>query len=181
MLKTLATILIFISCSWTAQSQVSLPFREDAPIATDLYWTKAFDFLEAKRFGELQTLMDVLIKGSLGRCKDFDQVYGALVQALENKNQDALERALTEFITKSIVYEINYLSNIEDVKRRKEIVLNLFKELIAIQKYIKDLDFDTYRQLVNCFRRLNQVYSDTRRLEQFIDRQDYLAKYALKC
>ena len=59
MLKTLATILIFISCSWTAQSQVSLPFREDAPIATDLYWTKAFDFLEAKRFGELQTLMDV--------------------------------------------------------------------------------------------------------------------------
>ena len=181
MLKQLATILIIIASSWTAQSQVSLPFRKDAPIATDLYWTKAFDLLEDQRQVELEQLLMGLLQNSKGSCSGFDKAYEDLNKALDTQNKAENERALTEFITRSIVLEIYALKTIPDRQERKTAIINLFKELIAIQKYIKTIDFDTYRELVNCFRRLNQLHGDPARLEKFIDEQDYLSKYAIKC
>jgi hypothetical protein len=181
MLKKLATILVLISCIWTAQGQVSLPFRQDAPIPVDLYWTKAFDLMENQRLGGLEELLEGLINDSSGLCAGFDQNYEALKAVISARNKANIERALTEFITRSIVFEIYALNTIKEQKERKTIVINLFKELIAIQKYIKSVDFDTYRQLVNCFRRLNQLYSNPDRLQEFIDSQKYLSKYKLKC
>ena len=181
MLKQLATILIIIASSWTAQSQVSLPFRKDAPIATDLYWTKAYNLLENRRAEELDQLLGGLIKGSTGTCSGFDSEFDNLNDVLNGQNNADALRALTEFIARSIVLEIYALKTIPDRQERKTAIINLFKELIAIQKYIKTIDFDTYRELVNCFRRLNQLYRDRARLEKFIDEQDYLSKYAIKC
>jgi hypothetical protein len=181
MLKQLASILIILTCSWTAQSQVSLPFRKEAPIATDLYWTKAYDLLEDQRLAELEQLLGGLTQTSMGFCSGFDKAYEDLNKVLDTQNKAETERALTEFITRSIVLEIYALNTIADQRERKTAVINLFKELIAIQKYIKAIDFDTYRQLVNCFRRLNQLHVDAARLEKFIDEQEYLTKYYLKC
>lgn len=181
MLKKLANILVFITCIWTAQGQVSLPYRQDAPIPVDLYWTKAFDLLEDERLGGLKELLEGLISDSSGLCAGFDQDYEALEAVISAKNKANIERALTEFITRSIVLEIHALNTIKEAKERKAIVISLFTELIAIQKYIKSFDFDTYRQLVNCFRRLNQLYSNPAQLQEFIDSQKYLSKYELKC
>lgn len=181
MLKHLALILVFFSCSGIAQGQGSLPFRKEAPIAADLYWTKAYDLVESQRFEEVSKLLSVLADTSMGICTGFDREYNVLKETLGKKNQADIELAITQFITKSIVFEIYSLKTVADAKERKTMVLNLFKELIAIQKYIKNFDFDTYRQLVNCFRRLNQLYSDQARLEQFILNQEYLSKYAFKC
>lgn len=181
MLKKLATILVFIACSWTVQSQVSLPFREEAPIAADLYWTKAFDLVEDQRFDEVLKLLAVLAESSMGICTGFDNAYIDLKETIGKQNQAEVDRALTQLITQSIVLEIYALNTIPDVKVRKTMVINLFKELIAIQKYIKEIDFDTYRQLVNCFRRLNQLHVDPVRMKQFIEAQEFLIKYQLKC
>lgn len=181
MLKKLANILVFIACICTVQGQVSLPFRQDAPIPADSYWTKAFDLIEDQRLGGLEELLDGLINDSSGLCAGFDQNYEALKAVIGDKNNANIERKLTEFITRSIVLEIYALNTIKEPKERKAIVISLFKELIAIQKYIKSIDFDTYRQLVNCFRRLNQLYSNPARLQEFIDSQKYLSKYELKC
>jgi hypothetical protein len=181
MLKQLASILIIFTCFWTAQGQVSLPFRKEAPIATDLYWIKAYDLLEDQRLAELEQLLGGLTQTSMGFCSGFDEALEGLNKALEGQNKAEAERALTLFITRSIVLEIYALNTVTDQKERKTAVINLFKELIAIQKYIKAIDFDTYRQLVNCFRRLNQLHVDPPRLEKFIDEQEYLSKYALKC
>lgn len=181
MLKQLASILIIFTFSWTAQSQISLPFRKEAPIATDLYWTKAYDLLKDQRLAELDQLLEGLTQSSKGYCRGFDQAYEGLNEVFRTQNSTDAERALTEFITRSIVLEIYALNTISNQRERKSAVINLFKELIAIQKYIKVIDFDTYRQLVNCFRRLNQLHVDVTRLEKFIDEQEYLSKYALKC
>ena len=181
MLKQLATILIIIASSWNAQSQVSLPFRKEAPIATDLYWTKAYDLLEDQRLAELKQLLVGLTQSSMGSCRGFDKAYEYLNEVLDGQNIADSELALTEFITRSIVLEIYALNTISNQRERKTAVINLFQELIAIQKYIKVIDFDTYRQLVNCFRRLNQLHVDPARLKKFIEEQEYLSKYALKC
>jgi len=181
MLKNLALIFVFISCSWTAQSQAALPLRKEAPIAADLYWTKSFNLVEDGRYNELQILLDGLTSSSLELCEGFDRDYAELKTALSTQNQDEITIALTEFITKSIIEEIFTLGSISEPRQRKTLVLGLFKELIAIQKYIKELDFDLYRQLVNCFRRLNQLYATQDRLERFITEQEYLSRNRFKC
>ena len=112
MLKQLATILIIFTCSWTAQSQVSLPFRKEAPIATDLYWTKAYDLLKDQRLAELDQLLEGLTQSSKGYCRGFDQAYEGLNEVFRTQNSTDAERALTEFITRSIVLEIYALNTI---------------------------------------------------------------------
>ena len=181
MLQKLAIIFVFISCSWTVQSQVAFPLRKEAPIAVDLYWTKSINLIEDGRYEELQILLDGLTSSSLELCEGFDRDYAELKTALGDQNDDEITLAFTQFITKSIVEEIHGLSSISEPRQRKTVVLGLFKELIAIQKYIKELDFDLYRQLVNCFRRLNQLYPAQDRLERFITEQEYLSINRFKC
>ncbi len=181
MLKFLATILVILSCYWTARGQSPLPFRNEAPISVDLYWTKGFSLIEEDRFEDLSNLIDGLTLSSLGLCKGFDQQNDELIQVFKRQNRAQSAEAFTKFITSLIVLEIYSLNTIPDDKARKELILGLFKELIAIQKEIKAYDFETYRQLVNCFRRLNQLYTNPTRLKEFVDAQQFLLKYELKC
>lgn len=183
MLKNLLAILVLFTCLWTVRGQTALPLRKDVQISMDLYWSKSFDLIEDNRFVELEKLLTQLVQSSLGICANFDNEYNKLSSVLNNsalKTFDS-QKALTEFITILIVYEVQRIHPILDPRERKERILGLFKELIVIQKYIKDLDFDTYRQLVNCFRRLNQLSGDPEGLKQFVDRQEFLSKYAIKC
>ncbi|MDB2388856.1 hypothetical protein N9W02_00400 [Flavobacteriaceae bacterium] len=181
MLKFLATILVFLSCHWTVQGQTSLPFRKEAPISVDLYWTKGFSLIEEDRFEDLSNLIADLTNSSLGNCKGFDQQYDELIMVFNSNNKAKSAEAFTKFITSIIILEIHALNSIPEDKARKESILGLFKELIAIQKEIKAIDFETYRQLVNCFRRLNQLYTNPARLKEFVDSQQFLLKYELKC
>lgn len=180
MRKFLTFILISFSC-FSAQSQISLPFREEANISVDLYWSKGFDLISDSRFGMAEELIDDLLASSVGKCDVFDQDFALFKAALVTQDKSLAENAFTELILNSLLLEINRLDSIESVSLRKKSVVNLFKELISIQKYIKAYDFATYKTLVICFRRLNQLSGDQEKLKSYIKSFELMSKLKESC
>ena len=73
------------------------------------------------------------------------------------------------------------LKDIESSKARSQKIQTLFKELISIQKYAKRFEFETYRDLVISFRRLNQLSKDKPQTDSYINNRQFVQEIFKEC
>lgn len=180
----LKVLLISMFCFFQTQyliAQEFVPFKDNAPLTCDLYWTKGFDYLEDDRFSETLNLIENLVTNNLGRCENLRTDYLDLKKTLIEKDKIKSENALTRFIITGILIDLAHLNIIDDELERRQTIQILFKELIAIQKYVKRLNFDTYRDLVISFRRLNQLFRNKPQINLFIDNNLMIQKILEGC
>lgn len=181
MLKNFVTILFFICLTPYLCAQTLLPYKSKAPLAANLYWTKGFDYLESKRFVETLNLLEDLTGGNLGSCGNLQGYYDILQKAILEEDKVSAEKAFSEFIITGILIDIGQLNSIESDNERSLAIQMLFKELIAIQKYAKRLNFYTYRDLVISFRRLNQLVKNESQMSLYIENNPQIQKILEGC
>ena len=181
MLKRLALITLFLSCFFQLQGQSSLSFRQEASIPMDLYWTKAFDLIDNNRLELAQELIENLIVTSQGECLSLDEDLASLKFNFNTEENTQIQKAFSKLIITSLLIEIKRIHLIEGVYERKKFIRDLFKEMIAFQKYAKQYDFELYRELMICFRRLNQLSSDASAIELYVQSLDVETLKEIKC
>jgi len=181
MLRNLVTILLFSLIVWSSHSQNSIDFREQSSLPASVYWTKAFDLLNQNRLEEAKNLTDDLFKSIGGDCLILNKGISELNTAYKQQLTPEIVETLTRVIVNSVLIDIRQLSTEKSPIKRKEKVISLFKEIIAIQKEFKALDFKKYRALVVCFRRMNQLVSDDEILKNYIQSIEFINDLKDQC
>jgi hypothetical protein len=181
MLKRLALITIYFSCFFQMQGQSYLSFRKEASIPMDLYWSKGFNLIEDNRLELAKELIEPLLFKSQDECISLDEDFASLKSLLETKDKTQIQKAFSKVVITSLLVEIKRIHLIEGVFERKKFIRDLFKEMIAIQKYAKQYNFELYKELMICFRRLNQLSNDAGAIESYVQSLNIWTLNEIKC
>ena len=181
MYKHLIFVLFSLSMVWSSHGQIYLDFRNDASIEVSTYWSKAFDLANQNRLGDLKQLTDDLFSNNTNECLILNQEFNLLNAAYKQENIVEIKSTLTQLIVTSIIIDIGQLSLLQSTEKRKEKVISLFREVIAIQSEFKTFDFTQYRNTVVAFRRMNQLVNNKELLEKYLSGIDFISNVIKQC
>ena len=167
-LKILVAIILWGLNPPKLHGQEFLDYKNNAPLSMDLYWAQGFHYLENERYSETRDLLKTLAILELSSCASLITDFGDLEQTLLEEDKSNALRAFTQFVLHGILLDMNQMSNVDDPEIRGKAIQTLFKELISIQKYAKRFEFQTYRELVISFRRLNQLSKEKVQLDRYL-------------
>lgn len=182
--QKLNLICSLVLCSYCAPylgAQTLLEYKDNAPLAMDLFWTQGFRYLENERYTEALVLLETLTVQDLSSCKSLLADFAYLKRTLLEEDQISAEKAFTNFVMRGILIDMYQLKDIESSKARSQKIQTLFKELISIQKYAKRFEFETYRDLVISFRRLNQLSKDKPQTDSYINNRQFVQEIFKEC
>jgi hypothetical protein len=110
-----------------------------------------------------------------------DKDFASLKSFLETTDKTQIQKAFSKVVITTLLVEIKRIHLIEGVFERKKFIRDLFKEMIAIQKYAKQYNFELYKELMICFRRLNQLANDVGAIESYVQSLNIWTINEIKC